>query len=106
MIAFILLIIGTAGLLVNEFVFDWGSVVTIVFAAVNVLGLIFLGIGVTLLVAGGMDWTTSRFAAAAEYIEPITSLLPAIPRQEGLGLHANTAGGVLTFFLPLLGSLF
>ena len=42
MIAFILLIIGTAGLLVNEFVFDWGRVATIVSAAVNVLGLIFL----------------------------------------------------------------
>jgi hypothetical protein len=42
LIAFILLIIGTAGLLVNEFVFDWGSVVTIIFAAMNVLGLIIL----------------------------------------------------------------
>ena len=42
MIAFILLIIGTAGLLVNEFVFDWGRVATIIFAAMNVLGLIFL----------------------------------------------------------------
>ena len=42
MIAFILLIIGTAGLLVNELVFDWGRVATIVFAAVNVLGLILL----------------------------------------------------------------
>ena len=42
MIAFILLIIGTAGLLVNEFVFDWGRVATIIFAAMNVLGLISL----------------------------------------------------------------
>jgi len=42
LIAFILLIIGTVGLLVNEFVFDWGRVATVIFAAVNVLGLIFL----------------------------------------------------------------
>ena len=42
MIAFILLIIGTVGLLINEFVFDWGRVATIIFAAVNVLGLVLL----------------------------------------------------------------
>jgi len=33
--AFILLIIGTIGLLVNEFVADWGRVGTIVFAVFN-----------------------------------------------------------------------
>ena len=37
--AFILLIIGTLGLLINEFIFDWGSTATITFAAVNVAGL-------------------------------------------------------------------
>jgi len=42
LITFVLLIIGTVGLLVNEFVFDWGRVATVVFAAMNVLGLIFL----------------------------------------------------------------
>ena len=42
-IAFILLIIGTAGLLINEFIFDWGGVAAIIFAAMNVIGLIFLG---------------------------------------------------------------
>jgi len=40
--AFILLIIGTAGLLMNEFVFNWGSIATITFAAANLLGLIIL----------------------------------------------------------------
>ena len=40
--AFILLIIGTTGLLINEFVFDWGSVATLVFAATNIVGLIIL----------------------------------------------------------------
>ena len=37
--AFILLIIGTVGLLVNEFVTDWGRVVTLIFAVSNCIGL-------------------------------------------------------------------
>ena len=40
--AFVLLIIGTIGLLVNEFVTDWGRGVTIMFACLNVLGLVVL----------------------------------------------------------------
>ena len=40
--AFILLIIGTLGLLINEFAFDWGRVATIVFAIVNLTGLAIL----------------------------------------------------------------
>jgi len=38
LIAFILLIIGTLGLIINEFIFDWGSAATLTFAAVNVVG--------------------------------------------------------------------
>ena len=41
--AFILLIIGTAGLLVNELVGDWGRAATITFACLNVVGLVVLG---------------------------------------------------------------
>ncbi len=37
--AFILLGIGTLGLLINEFVFHWGSTATLTFAVVNVVGL-------------------------------------------------------------------
>ena len=37
--AFILLIIGTIGLLLNEFVFDWGRSVTLTFAVLNCVGL-------------------------------------------------------------------
>jgi hypothetical protein len=37
--AFVLLIVGTIGLLVNEFVASWGRGVTIAFACLNVLGL-------------------------------------------------------------------
>ena len=40
--AFILLIIGTLGLLINEFVFDWGGTATLTFAALNVVGLAIL----------------------------------------------------------------
>ena len=40
--AFILLIIGTVGLLVNEFLTDWGRGITITLACLNVLGLVLL----------------------------------------------------------------
>jgi len=42
--AFILLITGTAGLLVNEFIFDWGGVATVVFAIFNIAGLVTLAL--------------------------------------------------------------
>jgi hypothetical protein len=41
---FVLLIIGTVGLLLNEFVFDWGRTATLLFAAANVIGLLVLGL--------------------------------------------------------------
>jgi hypothetical protein len=44
LIAFILLIIGTVGLLLNELVVDWGRVATLLFAASNLIGLVLLGI--------------------------------------------------------------
>jgi hypothetical protein len=40
---FVLLVIGTLGLLVSEFIFDWGTVATLVFASANVMGLLALG---------------------------------------------------------------
>ena len=39
---FLLIIIGTLGLIINEFIFDWGSTATLTFAAVNVGGLAIL----------------------------------------------------------------
>ena len=42
--SFILLIIGTIGLLVNEFVFDWGRAATLTFAVVNLVGLAILAL--------------------------------------------------------------
>ncbi|MFC1872691.1 hypothetical protein ACFLYV_03135 [Chloroflexota bacterium] len=42
LIAFILLIIGTVGLLLNELIFDWGRFLTLVFAGSNIVGLAIL----------------------------------------------------------------
>ncbi len=42
-IAFTLLIIGTLGLLLNEFVFTWGTTATLIFAVANMIGLVMLG---------------------------------------------------------------
>jgi hypothetical protein len=39
LIAFILLFIGTVGLLLNEFVFSWGSIATLILAVLNLIGL-------------------------------------------------------------------
>jgi len=39
---FILLVTGTLGLLINEFIFNWGSTATLTFAALNVVGLAIL----------------------------------------------------------------
>jgi hypothetical protein len=41
---FALLLAGTLGLLLNEFVLDWGRPATLVFAAANVIGLLTLGL--------------------------------------------------------------
>ena len=38
--AFVLIIIGTAGLLLNEFVFEYSSTRAIIFAVVNFVGLV------------------------------------------------------------------
>ena len=38
LIAFILLRIGTIGLLINELIFDWGRSATLTFAIINVVG--------------------------------------------------------------------
>ena len=40
--AFILLIIGTIGLQINEIIFDWGRCATLTFAIINVIGLAFM----------------------------------------------------------------
>jgi len=42
--AFILLIIGTIGLLVNEFVAGWGRAATLTFAIFNCVGLAILAV--------------------------------------------------------------
>ncbi len=42
LIVFVLLTVGTLGLLANEFIFDWGSPATLTFAVLNVIGLALL----------------------------------------------------------------
>ncbi len=42
--AFILLIIGTIGLLMNEFVANWGRTLTLVFAVFNCIGVVTLDV--------------------------------------------------------------
>lgn len=39
----ILLLIGTAGLLLNEFLLQWGRYATLTFAGISTLGLVILG---------------------------------------------------------------
>lgn len=46
LIAPILLIIGTSGLLLNEFLLQWGRSATLVFAGISTLGLATLGIAI------------------------------------------------------------
>ena len=41
---FILLIVGTVGLLVNELVLDWGRTATVTFAIINLVGFITLAV--------------------------------------------------------------
>ncbi len=52
LVAFALIIVGTLGLLANEFVFVWGRAATLVFAVSNLIGLVSLGF---LFFAGGKD---------------------------------------------------
>ena len=42
-IPIVLLVVGTLGLLLNEFVFDWGRASTLSFAVINIIGLLVLG---------------------------------------------------------------
>ena len=44
LIAFILLIVGTIGLLINEIIFDWGRCATLTFAIINAIGLVVLAL--------------------------------------------------------------
>ena len=41
--AYVLVVIGTAGLLAGEYAFDWGRASTLAFAAMNVVGLVGIG---------------------------------------------------------------
>ena len=51
-IPFVLIILGTLGLLLNEFVFDWGKAATLFFAAANLIGLLILAY---------LQWTRKKY---------------------------------------------
>ena len=62
-ISFVLLLIGTFGFLVNEFVFKWTTIVTLTFAVANVIGLFALGIAYLSGIATRAHWEHSgRYA--------------------------------------------
>jgi len=44
LIAFVLLIVGTIGLLINELILSWGTCATLTFAIINAVGLALLGL--------------------------------------------------------------
>ncbi|MFC1995464.1 hypothetical protein ACFLVM_01115 [Chloroflexota bacterium] len=44
LIAFVLLGVGTIGLLINELILNWGTCATLTFAIINVVGLALLGL--------------------------------------------------------------
>jgi len=71
-----------------------------------VLALVLLGLGIALLGFIAMDWTSSQISILAPIYDRLPRLIIAIPRQGGeTGIHVNTVGGALAFFLPLLVSL-
>jgi hypothetical protein len=59
--AFVLVILGTSALLANEFIFELGSVVTLVAAAANLIGLV--GVGVSLVRSRSSDDQSGRSPA-------------------------------------------
>ena len=44
-VPFVLVSVGTLGLLANEFLFDWSRSTTLAFAAASLIGLVGVGIG-------------------------------------------------------------
>lgn len=51
----IFVLIGTVGLLVNEFIMNWGRTATLIFSAISLLGFTFMGM-----------WMLQRNAAHGE----------------------------------------
>ena len=43
-LSYILIVVGTIGLLVNEFAFDWGRTATLTFAVLTIVGLVTLAV--------------------------------------------------------------
>lgn len=72
----------------------------------SIVGLVVLAVGITFLGLFATDWSTTSIPYLSRLFIRIPRLFPSIPGAEfGEGIHVNTLGGVLVFFLPLLFSL-
>ena len=73
---------------------------------VVIAGLILLAFGLPLLGLLGADWSVSSYSIPKRILEALTSRFGFIERlSSGGGIHVNTIGGTLCFFVPLLLSL-
>jgi len=71
-----------------------------------IAGLILLAVALTLLGLLGADWSVSTYSIPRRILEAFTSRFGFIERlSSGGGIHVNTIGGTLSFFVPLLLSL-
>ena len=68
-----------------------------------ILGLIVLAAAVSLLGLIGADWSVSSYALPTRILAWLTSRVGFLERlSSGGGIHVNTIGGTLSFFVPLL----
>lgn len=68
--------------------------------------LIALAIGIPLLGVLGADWSGSTYELPVKIAQKMSAIFPLLQRiTPGGGIHVNTIGGVLTFFVPFLVSL-
>lgn len=72
----------------------------------SIVGLVVLAAGITFLGLFATDWSTTSVPYLSQVFASVPRFFPSIPGAEfGEGIHVNTLGGVLVFFLPLLFSL-
>lgn len=70
------------------------------------LGLALLALALPLVCLLAADWSGSSFTLPSRIVNRLTASVPFLGRlSAGGGIHVNTVGGTLTFFVPLLVSL-
>lgn len=73
---------------------------------IAVVGLVLLSAIVSLLGLVGADWLSAKLFSMSQIYELLPRLIRDVPRSIAGGIHPNIVGGALTFFIPLLASLF